>query len=58
MAVKELGIVEKRDNLGRMEFHASYSEHEMSSTCWCHPYLAYRCPWNGNEVYVHNTLES
>lgn len=56
--LKRLVKAEKQDDLGRLEYHASYTDHEDSSTCWCHPYMSYRCPWNGNEVWVHNTLEA
>ena len=32
-------------------------KHVESKHCWCHPYLEYKDPNNGNEVWVHNEIQ-
>ena len=32
-------------------------EHEISKGCWCEPYLYYKHPETGNEVWVHRELQ-
>lgn len=51
-------IVGEMNDPERTEYHAAYTDHDASSSCWCHPYLEYRCPWNGNEVWKHNRCEA
>ena len=32
-------------------------EHEISKDCWCEPYLDYKDPETGEEVWVHGRLQ-
>lgn len=54
LVIKEVGTPEK----AHVQYHAAYTDHNDSTTCWCHPYLEYRCPWNSNEVWIHNRCEA